>query len=499
MNTNHILIIRRLRHLIGMLVLVFSTAGCEKYLEEPVYSEMDPESLLATEAGVNSLLNSTFGELFLSGWDGKSRINLENWCTDIEWETDGGENLIATQMINFTWDASLASNWLNNILWLRPYRAIRNANLLLENIDRGTYDAARKATYLAEARFMRALAYVKMYSWFGPVPLRTSSDDPLELGRATDDAMKAFIESELQSVVAELPLPGDEANYGRPNRGAALATLCKFYLNTKQWEKAVDAANSIIALDTYRLYPEYGQLFRVENERNSEFILVFPQSPQGGGNNYINGALPPGFQRSPEMGLEFRSGWQNWAAQYRLYDRFYNSFTSADKRKNLIMTSYINGAGQTVSLLNDNNTRAIKFWPDPNAIVNEHGNDLPEIRYADILLAKAEALAELNWPNQEAVDLVNQIRERAGLVGDDAVLLTDFPGLQAFRDHLLNERAWEFYGEAGIRREDLIRFGKFVSSAHERGKTNARETHTRFPIPQDAIDADPSLEQNEGY
>ena len=497
MNTNYSLITRRMRYLIGMVALVFSTAGCEKYLDEPVYSEMDPETLLATEAGVNSLLNSTFGELFISGWDGKSRMNLENWCTDIEWETGGGENLIATQMINFTWDASLP--WFNNILWLRPYRAIRNANLLLENIDRGTYDASKKTIYMAEARFMRALAYTKLYGWFGPVPLRTSSDDPLELGKAAEAEIQAFIETELQAVTEALPLPADEANYGRPNRGSAFALLCKFYLNTKQWEKAITAADEVIALGKYQLYAEYEQLFRVENEQNSEFILVFPQSAQDGGNGYINGAFPPGFQRSPEMGLVFQNGWQNWAAQYRLYDSFYHSFNEGDKRRNLIMTSYINGGGQTISLLNDNNTRSIKFWPDPNAIVNEHGNDLPEIRYADILLAKSEALAELQWPSQEAVDLVNQIRARAGLVGDDAVSLADFPNLQAFRDHLLNERAWEFYAEGGIRREDLIRFGKFVSSAHARGKANARDTHTRFPIPQPARDADPSLEQNDGY
>ncbi|WP_257668404.1 RagB/SusD family nutrient uptake outer membrane protein [Parapedobacter tibetensis] len=497
MNINDNLLTHRFRYLMGMLALVFGIVGCEKYLDEPVYSEMDPETLLATEAGVNSLLNSTFAELFLSGWDGKSRMNLENWCTDIEWETGGGENLIATQMINFTWDASLP--WFNNILWLRPYRAIRNANLLLENIDRGEYDASRKATYMAEARFMRALAYAKLYGWFGPVPLRTSSDDPLELGKASDEEMQAFIESELQSVSAGLPLPGEEANYGRPNRGAALATLCKFYLNTKQWEKVVTTADDIIALDNYRLYSEYEKLFRVENERNSEFILVFPQSPQGNGNGYINGAFPPGFQRDPVLGLEFRSGWQNWAAQYRLYDSFYNSFKASDERRKLIMTGYINGAGREISLLNNNDTRSIKYWPDPDAIVNEHGNDLPEIRFADILLAKSEALAELNWPSQEAVDLVNQVRERAGLVGDDAVSLADFSSLQAFRDHMLNERAWEFYNEVGIRREDLIRFGKFVSSAHGRGKTNARETHVLFPIPQAAMDADPSLEQNDGY
>src|SRR5690606_37599302 len=130
----------------------------------------------------------------------------------------------------------------------RPYRTIRNANLLLENIDRGSYDPSRKAVYMAEARFMRALAYAKLYGWFGPVPLRTASSDPLELGRATDEAMRTFIETELERVSGELPLPGAEANYGRPNRGSALAVLCKYYLNTKQWDKVVATAINITDL-----------------------------------------------------------------------------------------------------------------------------------------------------------------------------------------------------------------------------------------------------------
>ena len=493
MKKNRSFIACRLRYVVGFVALVFGTVSCEKHLNESVYSEMDPETLLATEAGVNSLMNATFGELFMKGWDGKSRMNAENWCTDIEWETGGGENLIATQMINFTWDASLP--WFNNIFWLRPYRAIRNANLLLENIDRGDYEDEKKAVYTAEARFMRAFAYYKLNGWFGPVPLRTSSNDALELGKASDATIQAFVESELLATIDVLPLPGEEANYGRPNRGAALAVLCKFYLNNKQWEKAAAAANDIIELDKYQLYPEYEQLFRVENERNSEYILVFPQSAQELGTEYINGAFPLDFKESPEMGLVFQDGWQNWAAQYRLYDSFYNSFAEDDKRQNLIMTSYVNSAGEAISLLNDDNTRSIKFWPDPNAIVNAHGNDLPEIRYADILLSKADALAELQWPSQEAIDLVNQVRERAGLVGDDAIELADFTDLQAFRDHMLAERGWEFYAESGIRREDLIRFGKFVSSAHARGKTNANETHIRFPIPQAARDSDPSLDR----
>jgi len=478
--------------LFGILCIL----GCEKNLEEPVYSQLEPESFLSTEEGVKSLLNAAFAEGYINGYEGKNRVMLENWCTDIEWETDGGENRIASQMINFTWDASL--DWLFGTMWHRPYRAIRNANLLLDNLDNAMITDEKRSVYTAEARFIRALSYVHLYSWFGTVPLRTSSKNPLDLPRAEEEVLKGFIEGELLAVIPILPKAGSEANYGRPNKGAAMALLIKFYLNTKQWQNVADLAAEIIELGSYSLYPDYGELFKVQNERNNEFILVNPQSPQGGGMNYMNGALPPGFAEDPKTGLKMLSNWANWGAQYRLYDAFYNSFDKDDKRKDLVLTSYINTQGKTISLLNNNNTRSFKYWPDPSAIGNEHGNDLAEIRFADILLSRAEALNELAGPNQESVDLVNQIRARAGMA-DKLVTLNQFPTKESFRAHLLNERAWEFYSEVGIRREDLIRMGVFVSSAKERGHTNAQNHHQLFPIPQAALDANESLIQTNGY
>jgi hypothetical protein len=150
--------------------------------------------------------------------------------------------------------------------------------------------------------------------------------------------------------------------------------------------------------------------------------------------------------------------------------------------------------GDTISLLNKDNTRSFKYWPDPNHEANNNGNDIPEIRYADILLSRAEALNELQGPNQESIDLINQIRERAGL---NDITLADYPTKETLRDHILAERGWEFYSE-GKRREDLLRMGKFISNAQARGK-NAKPFQKLFPIPQQAMDSNPKLVQNTGY
>jgi hypothetical protein len=76
--------------------------------------------------------------------------------------------------------------------------------------------------------------------------------------------------------------------------------------------------------------------------------------------------------------------------------------------------------------------------------------------------------------------------------------LDDFGSREALRDHILKERGWEFYRERK-RRQDLIRHGKFVSSAQERGITNAQAHHVRMPIPQIEMDANSMCVQNPGY
>ena len=155
----------------------------------------------------------------------------------------------------------------------------------------------------------------------------------------------------------------------------------------------------------------------------------------------------------------------------------------------------MNSNGETIDLSPPNdNPRPFKYWPADDIAGPSYGNDIPVIRYADILLARAEALNRLNGPNQESIDLINEVRERAGL---DDLVLTDFGSAEALNEAILIERGWEFYLE-GIRRDDLIRHGEFISRAQERGNP-AQPHHVRYPIPQFALDANPVLEQNDGY
>jgi hypothetical protein len=391
----------------------------------------------------------------------------------------------AVLYMNYSWDSQ--HGWLNGH-WNKCYQGVRDANALIDNVDNVDMSDSKKTLLRAEARFIRAVAYIFLYDWFGPTPLVTSSSiEEMKPERATEEEMINFIETELEEVAGLLPVDRPIDEYGRGTRGAALGFLTKFLLNTRQWGKSAAVAQQVMDLGKYSLFPEYMELFKVENEINNEFIFVHPAINQPGNGNLLPPAsFPPNY---PTPGTH-----ENWAAQVRVYDEFYLSFDQEDKRKDLIITEYVDVNGVHRQLLGQDNSRSFKYWPDPNANGRWTGNDVPEIRYADILLSKAEALTRMDGPNQESIDLINKIRVRAGLTEVD---LSDFTDAESLNSHILKERKWEFYNEAKSR-EDMIRHGVLISNAQERGK-QAQPYHVLFPIPQSEMDTNPNLVQNEGY
>lgn len=489
---------KSLKNNIAILLVIALFSACEGYLDEKPYSQLAPENFLKTKEGLESLLGAAYASA--SNMVSNNSIYTfaaDEWITDIAYQTGDGVHATALQYINYTWDPTVGL--LQGESWDYPYRAIRNANQVLESLQELEASESDKILYEAEARFLRATCYLKLYYKFGPVPLRTSTDQELQLPRAAEEELLSFIETELLESIPNLPDPGQEVDYGRAHKAAAQGWLVIFYLNDKQWQKSADMANQIITQWNYDLFPEYEDLFKVENERNQEYIWVRPaktSADRRASNSWMNTAFPEGFAKDPRTGLEFSNAWRNWPNEFRIRDQFYHSFEEGDKRRDLILTEYINTNGDLVNLLDDqDNTRSFKYWPDPDGINASFGNDIPEIRYADILLSRAEALNELNGPTQEALDLINIVRDRADL---DPLTLSQFSSQSDLREHILKERGWEFYSE-GKRRLDMIRMGVLISNAQQRGITNAQAHHVRYPIPFATMDANPLLVQNEGY
>ncbi len=129
---------------------------------------------------------------------------------------------------------------------------------------------------------------------------------------------------------------------------------------------------------------------------------------------------------------------------------------------------------------------------------NDSGVNYPILRYADVLLMYAEALNELNGPTTEAYMAINQVRQRARM--NNVNVLTDLKDLSQtqFREAVFKERRLEFAFE-GQRWFDLVRSGQMVLVMQAHGKTSAQKFHELLPIPQREIDANPALQQNDGY
>jgi hypothetical protein len=457
-------------HLVISVVLSFSS--CNSLLDETVYSELTTDTYLTTTEAKQTILLSAYGNAQLREYYYFYGAGMTSGET---WNEFGAIETQFTPLSNFTW---VSSHEYFSGIWNKLYSVIRDANIILDNAS------AEETALIAEAKFLRGFSYSLLYDWFGALPLYKSSSDELYLERATEEETVRFIEQDLSESAAVLPLRQD--TYGRATKGAALGTLAKFYLNTKQWQKSADVAQQIIDLNLYRLVSDYKEVFSIENEGNDELIWVIQSNPQTG-IPFVANTFPTDYPHLPNQTI--------YASRVYLFDEFVNSFDPADTRKDLIVTSYTSTSGEFVQLLGNDRSLSGKYEFDKDALGASYGNDIPVLRYADILLAEAEALNELNGPNDESIRLINEVRKRAGDI--PPVQLSAFTK-ESLRDHIFKERGWEFYFEQKSR-TDRIRQGTFISGALERGKTAAKPFHVRFPLPLTELDANPKLVQNEGY
>lgn len=147
----------------------------------------------------------------------------------------------------------------------------------------------------------------------------------------------------------------------------------------------------------------------------------------------------------------------------------------------------------------------LKYGKDPDMIDAKSSIDVIIYRYSDVLLSLSELIVRQGGSvTTEALDLLNRVRHRAGLTND--VTTTN---VEEFYDAILLERGHEFYLE-GLRRQDLIRFGKYVEYANNRinhinategkGYFNVNDSHNRMPIPAAFINESKSaIKQNPLY
>lgn len=386
--------------------------------------------------------------------------------------------------------------------WESAYNGIFRANAVLVNIDNpDDYEAGQKEQLSGEASFARALLYFDLVRMFGGVPEVTSLlsvEEASGTPRAGEDEIYSLIIEDLKHAVDNLP-PKEEMDKGRATEGAAAALLAKVYVYREDWENALIYLNRVEELN-YGLAATFASLWKTENEDNAEVIFSLKYIDATDGHTLSTRFLPyVGVTGVASRGEE--TGFPTWDLN--------KSYETGDTRKAATITEF--WRSPTTPGEPEIWYPYVSKYAVPHT-AGASGLDLPVLRYADVVLLKAEALYRLNQPAQ-ALSELNKIRARA--FGDDLhnYTLADIATEQAFLDKLLLERRLEFAFE-NERWFDLVRTGRFLTELAEvethynydtqtptRVKFTVKPHYRYFPVPQTQIEMYPPgvLTQNEGY
>ncbi|MCX2481040.1 RagB/SusD family nutrient uptake outer membrane protein [Pedobacter sp. MC2016-15] len=379
--------------------------------------------------------------------------------------------------------------------WNDSYNAINRVNTILDRIDGVTIEQALKSRYIAEAKFIRGLVYFNLVRTFGDVPLvLTEIKDPNDgyaYGRNAVAEVYTQIEKDLNEADAGLPTVYTGANIGRATKGAAKALLGRVLLTQKKFPLAATKLKEVIDLGIYSLVDNYADYFRVNNKNNREsvFEIQFKSGGAAEGNPWPNAFGP---QNSGNAVIAFGGDGNNQPTNDMVM-----AYEPNDVRKDVTLaTSYVNANGNTIQ------GNYVKKYFDVPVAKNDNGNNIPLIRYADVLLMYAECLNEQGYQSTgDAFRYLNQIRLRAKLPARTA---TEIPTQAAFRLSMEQERRVEFAFE-GLRWYDLVRTDRAIPVLNAKKDiiglvTLLGPNNLIFPIPQSQIDINSSkIQQNPGY
>jgi starch-binding outer membrane protein, SusD/RagB family len=515
-------------------MLVFSIAPSCTDLEEELYNQIRSDNFYKTQDEVIAALAPVYGGLrgIMNTWVMNSHstdhtlipTRGRHWYDGGHWQ----------RVHEHTWSPETPQI---NGLWGYGFDRVNAANRLIFQLGQlETISDELRTQFIAELKMIRAFGYYYLIDYFGNVPIVDRFDVEPGFSPPNNDNFQAgrtaafnFIEADILENINSLSDQKNPSTYGRFHKWAAHALLARLYINaevytgTPRWDDVITHCNAIINSNLYQLEGNYFNNFTANNSGSQENIFVIPydETRAGGWNifhlghhyamqRYFNTAGGPwnGFSALPSHYKSFeetdlrRNGW--------LVGRMYSSTgeilrCSEESAPNPLelTVDFVNIYDPTDEATYDHRNaleyhgaRLVK-WEIAALSTGNMGNDLGVYRYSDILMLKAEALMRKNGgvATQEAVDLVNQVRSRA--FNDPTGQLYTVATLDM--DALLMERSWEFYFE-GMRRTDLVRFGKFVRGEWEFfDRSNEGNHRNVMPIPQPRINANPNLKQNPGY
>ena len=454
------------------LVATLALGACSNLLDTSPPSELSDDKAIRTPGGARAALAGAYAALQNGYYYGGTMTHFGDLYAD---------NANHTGTFTSYQDAALHAFFADNGdvtgMWNNIYNAIKRDNALIERVPNVEgFEPGEQDQILGEAYFLRALNYHNLVKYFGDVPLRlTSVTDPNDAGnlpRSPVVDVYAQIISDLTE--AENRIINGTAPTNHATLGAVKALLARVYLYQGNYAQALAKGQEVSALG-YSLAPDYASLFDNDNAQTPEniFKVTFTSQVEQAnllGYYWLSDQLDTGagrFELGPTQSL------------INAYDTL-----STDARLTWNIQPDPSGGGY-VAGTQAGGSYGTKF-PTPNG-----AEDFHVIRYAEVVLIKAEAFARTAQLDS-AVANYNLIRVRAGLAPHTlGTEVTDEASVLAAIDR---ERRLEF-AEEGDRFPDLTRDPTRAVVL----LGNIPSTRLLFPIPQSEIDVAPAVTQNPGY
>jgi starch-binding outer membrane protein, SusD/RagB family len=449
-------------------VLAISITGCDKKLEVEPQQSIDANTALTSAQDVEAALigaysilagGALYGTNFLMLADLQAAEGMATWRGTFQ-----GQRQVSLH--NMTRDNGEASR-----TWIAAYRAINMANIVLDKIDVVT-DAGLKSQYEGEALFIRGAMHFELVRYYGkPWGTTANNDGPGIVVKTTatyndepalprNSVKHAYDQAIADLTAAASKLPDE--NGVRADTYVAQAFLARLYLQQGDYQKARDAANTVIASGNYSMNDDLREAFTEDN--SDEVIWEIEQDVQNNAGT-SNDGMATFYASFPGIGR----------ADVRIDLPFVNSYAASDLRK---AAWYYTGTGARPG-----NQYTYKW--------NSFSQNLPIVRLAEMYLIRAESNLRLGTAigDTPANDLA-QVRNptRVGLAVIAAPTLND----------ILNERILELAFE-GVRIHDVKRLRQTLVNPTT-GTFAWNSDMLVFPIPQREVDASRGvIAQNPGY
>lgn len=520
-----------------LLLLLMTWSGCgEDFLNFTPKDRMTSANFPENEEDIHLLLNGVYGQLreydlisdgfFAFGVLDGATPNAYNWGNTTVARIGNGQ-LAATD------------EGLVNFRWTRGYAIIFRSNYLLAMLDKVELSEDEKDLYLGEAHFLRGIAYAILAETYGGVPIvlaPISTEEARKMSRSTAEETWNQAISDYDVAIEKLNV--DAPSVGRATKGAAMAMKMRAYLNQNKFDEVLTMATQIEALNKYDLFPSYEGLFTLENENNKEVIFDIQymrgENSQGtyldqytgtGTGKWTRGSryvptddLVNAYERIDgfpgkylESEIDLDNPYEGWDPRLKFTVVVPGSYFLGYR-----FPSYrypggaFNHPGQRIKHLSTRKYRIAKEADLPPAGQSDLNNIV--IRYADVILSKAEAIIETEGNTDEAITLINRIR-----TGRDDVKMPPVPygiSREQARKKLRHERRIEFALE-GLYWMDIKRWHMldgFLNDVyplkirdHNGGLIETRfpdgykEHFNLLPIPQRELSLNEKLEQNPGW